>query len=58
MFLTSDQAEKMLEIDPQLINVAKLSKNYLTEINQLIQATDTPERIAQPAKRAPEYEKL
>ena len=57
-FLTSDQAEKLLEVDPQLINVAKMSENYLTEINQLIQVTDTPKRKAQPAKPAPEYEKL
>ena len=48
-FLTSDQAEKLLEVDPQLINVAKMSENYLTEINQLIQVTDTPKRKAQPA---------
>ena len=32
-----------------------MSENYLTEINQLIQVTDTPKRKAQPA---PEYEKL
>ena len=57
-FLTSDQAEKLLKVDPQLINVAKMSENYLTEINQLIQVTDTPKRKAQPAKPAPEYEKL
>ena len=57
-FLTSDQAEKLLEVDPQLINVAKMSENYLTEINQLIQVTDTPKRKSQPAKPAPEYEKL
>ena len=57
-FLTSDQAENLLEVDPQLINVAKMSENYLTEINQLIQVTDTPKRKAQPAKPAPEYEKL
>ena len=57
-FLTSDQAEKLLEVDPQLINVAKMSENYLTEINQLIQVTDTPKRKAQPAKPATEYEKL
>ena len=53
-FLTSDQAENLLELDPQLINVPKMSENYLTEINQLIQVTDTPKRKAQPA----EYEKL
>ena len=53
-FLTSDQAEKLLEVDPQLINVAKMSEKYLTEINQLIQVTDTPKRKAQPAKPAPE----
>ena len=41
--------EKMLEVDPQLINVAKISENYLTEINQLIQVTDTPNRKSQPA---------
>ena len=35
-----------------------MSENYLTEINQLIQVTDTPKRKAQPAKPAPEYEKL
>ena len=35
-FLTSDQAEKLLEVDPRLIKVAKMSENYLTEINQLI----------------------
>ena len=57
-FLTSDQAEKLLEVDPQLINVAKMIENYLTEINQLIQVTDTPKRKFQPAKPAPEYEKL
>ena len=57
-FLTSDQAEKLLEVDPQLIKVAKMSENYLTEINQLIQVTDTPKRKAQPAKPTPEYEKL
>ena len=57
-FLTSDQAEKLLEVDPQLINVAKMSEKYLTEINQLIQVTDMPKRKAQPAKPAPEYEKL
>ena len=57
MFLTSDQAEKFLEVDPQLKNVAKMSKNYLTEINQPVQVTDTPKRKAQPAKPAPEYEK-
>ena len=45
----------MLEVDPQLINVAKMSENYLTEINQLIQVTDTPKRKSQPAKPAPEY---
>ena len=28
-FLTSDQAEKLLEVDPQIINVAKMSENYL-----------------------------
>ena len=58
LFLTSDQAEKLLDVDPQLINVAKMSENYLTEINQLIQITDTPKRKAQPAKSAPECEKL
>ena len=30
-FLTSDQAEKLLEVDPQLINVAKMSENYLNK---------------------------
>ena len=45
-FLTPDQAENLLEVDPQLINVAKMSENYLREINQLIQVTDTPKRIA------------
>ena len=35
-----------------------MSKNYLTEINQLIQVTDTPKRKFQPAKPAPEYKKL
>ena len=55
-FLTSDQAEKLLEVDPQLVNVAKMSENYLTEISQLIQVTDTPKRKAQPTKPAPEYE--
>ena len=34
-----------------------MSENYLTEINQLIQVTDTPKK-AQPAKPTPEYEKL
>ena len=57
-FLTSDKAEKLLEVDPQLINVAKMSENYFTEINQLIQVTDTPKRKAQPAKPAPEYGNL
>ena len=57
-FLTSDQAEKLLEVDPQLKNVAKMSENYLTEINQLIDVTDTPKRKVQQAKPAPEYEKL
>ena len=56
-FLTSDKAEKLLEVDPQLINVAKMNENYLTEINQLIQVTDTPKKKAQSAKPAPEYEK-
>ena len=51
-FLTSDQAEKLLEVDPQLINVAKMSENFLTEINQLIQVTDTPKRKVQPTKPA------
>ena len=57
-FLASDQAEKLLEVDPQLINVAKMSEKYLTEINQLIQVTDASKRKAQPTKPAPEYEKL
>ena len=35
-----------------------MSENYLTEINQLIQVTDTPKRKVQPAKPAPEYQKL
>ena len=35
-----------------------MSENYLTEINQLIQVTDTPKRKVQPAKPAPECEKL
>ena len=35
-----------------------MSKIYLTEINQLMQVTDTPKRKAQPAKPAPEYEKF
>ena len=56
-FLTSDRAENFLEVDPRLINVAKMSKNYLTEINQLIKVTDTPKKV-QPAKPAPEYEQL
>ena len=35
-----------------------MRENYLTEINQLIQVTDIPKRKFQPAKPAPEYEKL
>ena len=35
-----------------------MSENYITEINQLIQVTDTPKRKTQPAKPAPEYEKF
>ena len=35
-----------------------MSKNYLTETNELIQVTDTSKRKAQPLKLAPEYEKL
>ena len=35
-----------------------MSENYLTEINQLIQVSDTAKRKTQPAKPAPEYEKL
>ena len=35
-----------------------MSENYLIEINQLIQVTETPKRKSQPAKPAPEYEKL
>ena len=35
-----------------------MSENQQTEINQLIQVTDTSERKAQPATPAPEYEKL
>ena len=56
LFLASDQAEKLLEVDPQLINVAPMSENYLTVINQLIQVTDTPKRKVQSAKPAPECE--
>ena len=40
------------------LNVAKMSENYITEINQLIQVTDTPKRKVQSLKRAPEYEKF
>ena len=35
-----------------------MSKKYLTEVNQLIQVRDTPKQKVQPAKLAPEYEKL
>ena len=34
-----------------------MSENYLTELNQLIQVTDTPKRKIQPTKPAPENEK-
>ena len=46
------------EVEPQLINVAKMSEIYLTEVNQLIQVRDTPKQKVQPAKLAPEFEKL
>ena len=32
-----------------------MSEIYLTEVNQLIQVTDTPKQKMQPAKLAPEY---
>ena len=54
----SYQAEKLLEVDPQLKNVAKMTEYYLTRINKLIQVTYISTRKAQPAKPAPEYEKL
>ena len=54
-FLTSDQAERLLEVDTQLINVAKMYDNYLTEIYQLIQVTDTPKQKAQSSTLVPEY---
>ena len=57
-FLTSDQAEKFLQIDPQLINIAKISDDYKTKINQIIQVTDSSKRRAQSSKPVPEYEKL
>ena len=41
----SDQAKNLLDVDPQLIN-------------QLIQVTDITKRKSQPAKQAPDYEKL
>ena len=44
--LTLDQAEELLEVDLQLINVAKMSENYLTEKNQLIEVTDTQKKRA------------
>ena len=43
-YFTSDPAERLLEVDPQLINIAIRSKNYLTETNQLIQVRDSPKK--------------
>ena len=56
--LTSDQAENLEAVDPQLINVAKMSGNYFTEVNQLFQVRDTTNRKTQPSILAPNFEKI
>ena len=52
-FLTSEQAEKLLEVVPELINVAKMCENYLTETNQLLPVTDNPKTKSAASKASP-----
>ena len=58
-FLTSEQAENLQQIDPELIALAQMQSETkdIVEINQLIQDF-TKKGQKQPARPAPEYNKL
>ena len=57
--LSSDQADKLVQVDPELIAFAKSrnSENFLTEINQLIQDSDRKGKN-QPPRPLPDYASL
>ena len=57
--LTPEQAEKLIQIDPQLIALARLKNPDATiaEINQLIE-DETRRGKSQPSRPPPEYHKL
>ena len=56
---TSEQADKLIQVDPELIALAKYrnSENFIPEFNQLIQDSDRKGRN-QPPRPKPDYDSL